>query len=54
MHNTPLANAEFRVTFTETNLRWVLGEVPQNPDKIAKVKAQLDEAKAHLSFLKSN
>ena len=53
MHNTPLANAEFRVTFVETNLRWVLGEVPQNPDKIAKVKAQLEDAKNQVNLLRN-
>ncbi len=53
-HNTPLRNAEFRVTFVETNLRYVLGDIPLDPDKVARVRAQLEEAKKELELVKKN
>jgi hypothetical protein len=52
-HNTPLENAEFRVAFTETNLRYLLSETPQNPEKIANVIAELQTAKNELELLKN-
>jgi hypothetical protein len=43
-----IANAEFRVTFTETNLRYLLGDENPDQDKIARCRAQLAEAKEEL------
>lgn len=52
MHNTPLQNAEFALTFTETNLRWLLGEEPPNEAKIATCKAQIEARKLEIEQLR--
>ncbi len=41
MHNSPLKNAEFALTFTETNLRYLLGETHPSD----KQKAQIEQCK---------
>ena len=53
MHNTPLANAEFAVQFTTTNLRYLLGAEPPDAEAIARCRAQLAEAEALAASLKS-
>lgn len=53
-HNTPLANAEFQLAFTETNLRWLLGETPQDAEKIARTRQAIAEAEALIERLKSD
>lgn len=52
MHNTPLRNAEFQVTFTETNLRFLLTDNPQDPIRIERCKAQLEEANQLVETIK--
>jgi hypothetical protein len=49
-----IENAEFRVTFTETNLRYLLGDANPKEDAIAKSRKQLEDAKAKLEFLRAN
>lgn len=48
MHNTPLQNLEFQLAFTETNLRWMLGEEPRDIPLIEKTKAKISEIKANI------
>jgi ferrochelatase len=44
MHNTPKSNLEFQITFTETNLRYLLGETVSDAEKIAhKLGLQKDQ-----------
>jgi 5-bromo-4-chloroindolyl phosphate hydrolysis protein len=52
MSPTPIENAAFRVTFTETNLRYLLDA--ETPDKaaVARCKKQLNEARQNLKQLK--
>lgn len=45
-HNTPEANLAFQITWTETNLRYLLGEEPRQESLIAAVKAKIAELKA--------
>ncbi len=52
-HNTPIENARFRVTFTETNLRYALGASPPDQELIAKIKGQLEEANALVQSLEA-
>jgi hypothetical protein len=54
MHNTPIENAAFRVTFTETNLLYLLGAETPNKAAIARCKKQLKEARQNLKQLKSS
>lgn len=51
MHNTPLQNAEFALTFTETNLHWLLGAEPQDNEAIERCKAQITERKKEVITL---
>jgi hypothetical protein len=53
MHDTPIENAAFRVTFTETNLLYLLGAETPNKAAIARCKKQLKEARQNLKQLKS-
>ena len=48
MHNSPRKNLEFQITFTETNLRYLLGATPLDEDKIAKNRAALAECQGNL------
>ena len=50
-HNTKRANLEFRVTFTETNLLYMLGDIVLDQEKIARCREQLADAKAQLAAL---
>lgn len=45
MDITPLQNAEFALTFTESNLLWLLGAEPQDNEAIEICKAQITERK---------
>ncbi len=40
-----MKNLEFQLTFTETNLRWLLGEEPRREDLIEKTKQKIEELK---------
>ncbi len=48
MHNTPKANLEFKITWTESNLRWLLGESPRNEALILKTRKLIQEMKKEL------
>lgn len=51
MHNTEKHNDEFRLTFCETNLRYLLGEDQNNPETIRKInfmKSEIDRLKLKL------
>lgn len=60
MHNTPLDNAKFRVTFTETNLRYInncIGdasgeELPRLLELKTQILRDLEEAKKALARLR--
>ena len=54
MHNTPLANKEFELQFSETNMRWLLGNPfsPENEEKISKGKKIIEQIKKDLEELK--
>jgi hypothetical protein len=54
MHNTPLANAEFQLTFCETNLRWLLGDEPRDEAKIDYTQSEITRLKEHVNTLKKN
>ena len=49
MHNSPRKNAEFKVQFALTNLRYVLGDSSPNAEKIEQMQKQLAEAEAELA-----
>ncbi len=51
--NDELKNAEFRVAFTETNLRFALVANPLDNELIARIKAQLDDAERALRLIQS-
>ena len=59
MHNSPLDNAEFRVTFTETNLRYINNciddasgeELPRLLESKAQILRDLEDAKKALAKL---
>lgn len=53
MHNTPLQNAEFAVVWCENNLLWFLSEEPRDPEKIAKCRQQIEEAKQAVADAKA-
>ena len=38
MHNTPEVNLRFKIQFTTTNLRYLLGENPRNKQLIKKMR----------------
>ena len=60
MHNTPLANAEFRVTFAQTNLRYINNciddasedELPGLLEREARMIQDWEEAKKELARLR--
>lgn len=52
MHNTPKANLEFQITFTETNLRWELDSSLPDQPKIEALKKKIESLKKELSALK--
>jgi hypothetical protein len=49
MHNSPQANLEFQITFTETNLRWLLGESVPDVKKIQSTRDKLTELRTALA-----
>lgn len=52
MSPTILQNAEFQVTFTETNLRYLLGEEHPDEAAIARCEVQLREAEQLVTSIK--
>jgi len=48
MHNTPLENLEFSLTWSETNLRWLLGEEPLRTELIESTKANIEKIKKEI------
>lgn len=53
MEPTPIENAAFRVTFTETNLRYLMSDENPNHEAIARCKAQLKCAKQSLKLARA-
>jgi hypothetical protein len=51
MHNTPKANLEFQITFTETNLRWELGSDLPDKKRIADCKKKIKSLKKQLDLI---
>ena len=51
MHNTPKSNLEFQITFTETNLRYLLGETVPDAEKIRKARETILTLQAKLRSL---
>lgn len=52
MHNTSQENLEFQITFTEGNLRYLLGDNPRNEKLINKTKTLIVELKSELEKMK--
>lgn len=48
-HNTKEQNLRFQIAFTETNIRYLLGEPPVNNELIAKHRATISDCKRQLS-----
>ena len=51
MHNSPEKNLRFKITFTETNIRYLLGETPRNDALIAQHRASIEDDKAKLRLI---
>lgn len=51
-HNTDLRNAEFELTWNETNLRYLLTDVNPSQEKIAAVKKRIEQIKINIQSLK--
>lgn len=51
-HNTDLQNAEFELTWNETNLRYLLGDENPNLEKIAAAKKRIAQVKENIQNLK--
>jgi peptidoglycan hydrolase CwlO-like protein len=51
-HNTDLRNAEFELTWNETNLRYLLTDVNPSQEKIEATKKRIDQAKEKIQNLK--
>jgi peptidoglycan hydrolase CwlO-like protein len=51
--NTDLRNAEFELTWNETNLRYLLTDVNPSQEKIEAVKKRIDQVKANIQSLKN-
>lgn len=49
---TPQENAEFAIAWCETNLRYLLGEVPLPDEKIAYMRSEIRRYEAKLAALK--
>lgn len=54
MHNTKLQNAEFALTSTECNLRYILGDNPRNEKLIKNTKRIIEAYKRYIRLLKRN
>ena len=52
-HNTDLRNAEFELTWHETNLRYLLTDVNPSQEKIEATKKRIDQVKAKIQSLKN-
>lgn len=48
MHKTPKQNLEFKITWLETNIRYLLGDDPIKTELLEKNKTWLEEAKLEL------
>lgn len=44
-HNSPLANAEFRATWDENNLRYALGATPPDEAQIVRLKQAVADSR---------
>lgn len=53
MHNTPKRNLEFQITWTESNLIWLLGETMPNQEKIDKTRETISRLKIKLAKMES-
>jgi hypothetical protein len=51
--NTPKSNLEFQITFTETNLRYLLGETVPDQEKISKTRETISRLKIELAKMES-
>lgn len=51
-HNTDLQNAEFELTWNETNLRYLLGDENPNQEKISAVKKRIEQIKINIQSIK--
>jgi uncharacterized coiled-coil protein SlyX len=51
MHNTPKSNLEFQIAFTETNLRYLIGETVPDEQKINKARETISQLNAKLRSL---
>lgn len=54
MHNTPKSNLEFQITFTETNLRYLLGENVPDTEKIRQARESISTLKNELAKMESD
>ncbi len=53
MHNTPKSNLEFQITWTESNLIWLLGETVPDAKKIRKAREIISTLKNELAKMES-
>lgn len=53
MHNTPKRNLEFQITWTESNLIWLLGETVPDQEKISKTRETISRLKIELAKMES-
>ena len=53
MHNTPKSNLEFQITWTESNLIWLLGETVPDQEKISKTRETISRLKIELAKMES-
>jgi peptidoglycan hydrolase CwlO-like protein len=51
-HNTDLRNAEFELTWNETNLRYLLTDVNPSQEKIEATKKRIEQVKENIQNLK--
>lgn len=51
-HNTDLRNAEFELTWNETNLRYLLTDVNPSQEKIEATKKRIEQIKINIQSLK--
>lgn len=57
MHNSPKHNAEFQLTWCESNLRYLLGEDQNDPETIRKIefmKSEIERVKILLAQIQLN
>ena len=51
--NTPKRNLEFQITWTESNLIWLLGESVPDQEKISKTRELISRLKIELAKMES-